>query len=53
MLYQSKQVLYILRNINEEKRRVQNQMLMFEVVEEISDCPVSFHLYSQICKRMY
>ena len=28
-------------NINEDKRKTEKQMLLFEVVKEIEDCPVS------------
>ena len=29
-------------NINEDKRKTEKQMLLFEVVKEIEDCPVSY-----------
>ena len=28
-------------NINEDKRKTEKQMLLFEVIKEIEDCPVS------------
>ena len=34
-------IICLFSNINEDKRKMEKQMLLFEVVKEIEDCPVS------------
>lgn len=34
------------RAINEDKRKTEGQVHMFEIVKDIEDCPVSEQLYS-------
>ena len=36
-------------NINEDKRETEKQMLLFEIVKEIEDCPVSYSNTLYIC----
>ena len=35
-------------NINEDKRKTERQMILFEVVKEIEECPVSQSSYASI-----
>ena len=34
-------IFNLFSNINEDKRKTEKQMLLFEVIKEIEDCPVS------------
>ena len=41
----------VFRHINEDKRKTEGQMQMFEVLRDVEDCPVSTHTHTHTRTR--